>query len=709
MEDIHCASCREEFDTKTRLPRLFPNCGHTFCSICIQEMIDESEDTLCCPEDNVECQFFNKTVGIGCFPLNFALHRLINQNTSKRGITTLDRLDAKPKIEEFPNLNYCNDHSKVSELVCLTDRRVICTDCVLFGLHKSHQYTRMDDFKKEVKMKLAALENKTESIKYKSFLSNSEKQVDVLKEKIDFKKRMLMNSVHDNINAMAEEIRSKEKEMEESLDSRFNKFEYAINVIDNTAKKLKEKQMSVERTMNKIKTQVKKRDFDYSFLMNSLYAENNVFETVKELVEELGQLENTSTDVIDKELDRYSVQGGINQVIKLVHECMDIVYYDPSAEDPMSDKKTKQNFDDDNEIKTHGVTPSKVRKSKTIVERRKTNKSRSNTPDEHFKSDININSKDDSLVFDKSNNDISKSGLNLNRDESVSLIDVHLDDMDSELLEAKNSNDESANDQSISNIQNTSLVSKNQGMKKNASFFKKNTVVKQPDTVNNSYYPNELKESKVGYSTSSQNNNLVFLPESYRRGELTQSLYQKTPHPDSIPQTRDRFTVSQMRDKQPSWNDQDNMLSNARTVKSPVRRPTLNNRFAPISSKQIAIESETEINLSRMNINDHAIPQIITEILKNKNLKALNLSHNSITEIGFEQLLKKLAMHPTLERIYMMNNYLDDSVFVKLEQWVKKLKKINYFNFQNCSHFKNIVKIKKYVAALSKLGLKIDI
>lgn len=57
MEDLHCLICREEFNTKTKLPRLFPNCGHTFCTECIHEMIDHTDDVLACPEDNVECQF----------------------------------------------------------------------------------------------------------------------------------------------------------------------------------------------------------------------------------------------------------------------------------------------------------------------------------------------------------------------------------------------------------------------------------------------------------------------------------------------------------------------------------------------------------------------------------------------------------------------------------------------------------------------------
>lgn len=708
MEDLHCPSCGEEFNTKTKLPRLFPNCGHTFCSTCIQEMIDDTDDMLSCPEDNIECQFFNKAVGIGCFPLNYALHRFLVQNSGKRATITLERLETKPIEEEFANVNYCNDHSKVCELICLTDRKVICTDCVLFGLHKSHQYTRMDDFKKEVKAKLTTLDSKTESIKYKGFLNNSDKQVGMLREKVQHKKHQLMTAVRDSISSMVEELRLKEREMEEELDSKFNKFDYALSVLDNTAKRLKDRQFSIEKTISKIKAQIKRREFDYGFLMNSLYSDDNIFISLKELVEELVQLENTSVDVIDKELDKYIVEGDIAEVIKLVHNCLEVKCFDPNNSELSPDKKSRQNFDEEIDTKTHVVTPIREKKSNVNIDLRENKKFTSVLNDRIFKTNININSKDNSLILNKSNNDMSRSGINLNREMSESLIDVHIDEMDSELLEPKNSNEESINDQSTSNIQSTSLLSKNMGLKKNASFFKKSAQNKIVETQS-PIYQNDMRETKMGFSSSTQANNMVFLPENYRRGEIPHTLYQKNPINVIVPNPRDRFITSNAREKQPSWNDQDNAMYSSKMPKSPVRRPTLTNRFAPISSRQLIVESETEINLSRMNINDHAMPQIITEIIKSKKVKAINLSHNSITEIGFEQLLKKLSGHPTLERIYMMNNYLDDSVFVKLDQWSKKLKKINYFNFQNCTHFKNIVKIKKCINGLAKCGIKIDI
>lgn len=51
-EDLTCALCQDDFNLTLKIPRFFGNCGHTFCSSCIKEIIDEKEE-VCCPEDGL--------------------------------------------------------------------------------------------------------------------------------------------------------------------------------------------------------------------------------------------------------------------------------------------------------------------------------------------------------------------------------------------------------------------------------------------------------------------------------------------------------------------------------------------------------------------------------------------------------------------------------------------------------------------------------
>ena len=37
LEEIQCTLCRQQYNTKDRVPLLLPNCGHSYCLKCIEE------------------------------------------------------------------------------------------------------------------------------------------------------------------------------------------------------------------------------------------------------------------------------------------------------------------------------------------------------------------------------------------------------------------------------------------------------------------------------------------------------------------------------------------------------------------------------------------------------------------------------------------------------------------------------------------------
>lgn len=57
FEELMCPMCNRQFDTSGDLvPRLLPECGHTFCTKCLNEELSKAVDgPFYCPEDNVEC------------------------------------------------------------------------------------------------------------------------------------------------------------------------------------------------------------------------------------------------------------------------------------------------------------------------------------------------------------------------------------------------------------------------------------------------------------------------------------------------------------------------------------------------------------------------------------------------------------------------------------------------------------------------------
>ena len=46
---VTCDRCDEPFDEEQRVPCILPDCAHTYCSFCIQEIIEGDTDEKKCP------------------------------------------------------------------------------------------------------------------------------------------------------------------------------------------------------------------------------------------------------------------------------------------------------------------------------------------------------------------------------------------------------------------------------------------------------------------------------------------------------------------------------------------------------------------------------------------------------------------------------------------------------------------------------------
>lgn len=51
MEIPNCKLCKQPFDLCEYVPLVLPNCGHTYCQICLTDRL-EKDQVLSCPEDN---------------------------------------------------------------------------------------------------------------------------------------------------------------------------------------------------------------------------------------------------------------------------------------------------------------------------------------------------------------------------------------------------------------------------------------------------------------------------------------------------------------------------------------------------------------------------------------------------------------------------------------------------------------------------------
>lgn len=120
-------------------------------------------------------------------------------------------------------------------------------------------------------------------------------------------------------------------------------------------------------------------------------------------------------------------------------------------------------------------------------------------------------------------------------------------------------------------------------------------------------------------------------------------------------------------------------------------------------------EDAVELDLSNRKISDSKLNGILSDVMKKPKLKCLILDSNLITESGFLLLLKKLSDHPSLEKISLADNQLEDGVFKTLRDSAKKLKKLSNFVFTDNKKFKNLGSIRKEVIALRKINIVVEV
>ena len=73
---LTCPICFERYDETNLCPRLLPECGHTFCTSCLNNLIRNNRIT--CPFDN---KVIHVSRGIGELPKNFALIEVLTTKT----------------------------------------------------------------------------------------------------------------------------------------------------------------------------------------------------------------------------------------------------------------------------------------------------------------------------------------------------------------------------------------------------------------------------------------------------------------------------------------------------------------------------------------------------------------------------------------------------------------------------------------------------
>jgi len=170
MEKENCPFCYKSFDPESAIPRRVPVCKHSFCEPCLLKLIAKNPHDMefICPFDRNSMLL--RSEGFKDFPINLAalekatkrkldIIRLqdvefeeeINDDYLTKELEELWPLIQKKREETQAKLSKgrCKLHQRPLELICLQDKKRICTDCALFGDHLNHKVKSCPDLLSE--------------------------------------------------------------------------------------------------------------------------------------------------------------------------------------------------------------------------------------------------------------------------------------------------------------------------------------------------------------------------------------------------------------------------------------------------------------------------------------------------------------------------------------------------------------------------------
>ena len=282
MNELICTICKSDFDIKEKMPRLLPCCGHTFCSECLEKILKINKKTFQCPFDKKEMDLDNN--GVKNFPINFALRAYINQKKKKK---------EKKKEKKNKNKKGCKLHKMEFDLICLSDNKMICQHCALFGDHKNHDFRRIEDYCNEIFVELNQVEKSMDKTDKDIFIIDEfEKEISV---KIEFKKKKIIGDIKKKFNTIRGLLDIKENIMVKNITEDFdNVLEKKIDFLTEN-KNIKLKKEKILKKIKKIKKYLEVNNFAAN--VNKIFKKNSFISSLKKIKKKISNIKKEKKNI----------------------------------------------------------------------------------------------------------------------------------------------------------------------------------------------------------------------------------------------------------------------------------------------------------------------------------------------------------------------------------------------------------------------------
>ena len=264
-DKFHCPKCKLLFDSLNHLPRILNICEHTLCSYCINEQLHKTPTKIFCPIDNI---LYENISSINIFKENTNLIEELQESLNipsnhnyeisnediffdKSGIMNSDKFndtmnslnlnssiissshcyykkskDIRVNLGE-KNSQICNIHTLPLNVICIDERKKICSQCALNNEHVNHQIITENEFMNNIDNLIDLFQEvDNNQIKYLNFNSiNTKSTLDKIGNNIDNLIQMINNTKNDIISNINEQCKHIENYLNERKKEIFDKYQ----------------------------------------------------------------------------------------------------------------------------------------------------------------------------------------------------------------------------------------------------------------------------------------------------------------------------------------------------------------------------------------------------------------------------------------------------------------------------------------------------
>lgn len=150
---FECGVCLEGYsESGSHAPRSL-SCGHTFCTGCLSQLVKE---TISCPKCHQTSQLPPR--GVNDLPKNYGVLEIMYSNP----ITFNQDNPSSSSVEDVKwsvgsSIPLCTKHGDQLSSFCEEDEELVCSSCLLYGPHKHHSSTLVNEAAIEARQTLVKL------------------------------------------------------------------------------------------------------------------------------------------------------------------------------------------------------------------------------------------------------------------------------------------------------------------------------------------------------------------------------------------------------------------------------------------------------------------------------------------------------------------------------------------------------------------------